>query len=339
MKNIIRLLLAGVILPTAAVSFLQTSNSINKPIDLTKINRPYVVDVIDTHGSVVAETAGVSTSSDPYTIADELGSKPFVEDKFATFPDMKMGIGSKITLYRAPTFTIFDGKKKTEVRSWTDTVGELLSEANVLELGDDDKINFSTTTVLEDQMEIRIIRVAITTVRETEPIAYKTIKKDDKTLDQGKTRVEKKGEAGQKTLSYTVRREDGVQISKVLSGTEITKQPVDEILIIGTKPVITVRCRFNDTVLEASIKYGVNPNGICTLMMKESQGNNTSVNTKCTKVGNDWVSCNGLFQYTDGFWSSSSSKAGYSGASIWNAEAQIFTTAWAWSHGLRSRWP
>jgi len=40
-----------------------------------------------------------------------------------------------------------------------------------------------------------------------------------------------------------------------------------------------------------------------------------------------------------GFWQWASAKAGYSGASIYDPTAQIFTTAWALTHGQAGRWP
>jgi hypothetical protein len=83
-------------------------------------------------------------------------------------------------------------------------------------------------------------------------------------------------------------------------------------------------------VIAAAQKYGTDANAICTLMMKESNGNPDS------GAGSDYQ---GLFQYTDGFWSSASAKAGYSGASILDTTAQIYTTAWAFTHGERKRWP
>lgn len=330
MKLNFKPLLAGILLPVgAATIFSSNINSDKTKTSTLEIPRPYVVDVISPQGQQVNEIKGLSKSMDPYEIANDLRAEPFKEDKFVAFPDVHMGIGGKITIYRSPGFTIIDGKKKLIFRSWVDTVGELLDEAQVPELGLDDRINFSPETKLEDRMEIKIIRVAITTVVKKEDIAYKTIKKEDKTLDEGKTRVERKGEKGTKDLYYEVRREDGIEISRVLKRTEISKQPVDEILIIGTKPVITVPCRFNSMVLDAGIKNGIKPNDLCYRMMRESNGNPNS----------DGGKYKGLFQYEEGFWRSVSAKAGYSGASIWDAQAQIYTTAWAWAHGYRSRWP
>ena len=52
-----------------------------------------------------------------------------------------MGIGGKITVLRAPVYTIYDGKNKLELRSWQKTVGALFAEKNI-ELADEDKVNF-----------------------------------------------------------------------------------------------------------------------------------------------------------------------------------------------------
>lgn len=294
----------------------------------TPISRPYIVDEISTSGENMTTFVGQSSSLDPFTIATDIGAAPYKEDKFTAFPDVKMGIGSKITLYRAPSYTIVDGKKTYVARSWTRTVGELLAERNT-EIGDDDKINFAKDFELMDKMEIRIIRVALTNLRIPQKVDYKVVKKEDKTLDKGKINIEQKGQSGEKVLTYQLRREDGVEVSRKLISTEITKEPVEEIQIIGTKPVITGWCRYNDIVLAASIKNGLDPDRLCSLMRKESNGHADSVS------GGGHL---GLFQYTEGFWADASAKAGYAGASWMDPTAQIYTTAWAVTHGYAGRW-
>lgn len=319
----------SLIIPIAITSFLLAISGVSagNKVEIKKTGRPYLIEIVDSNGNV-SKINGISEQTDPFLIAKDMGAAPYGEDKFASFPDIKMGIGSKITLYRAPTYFIKDGKKNFEFRSWAKNVGELLAEKNI-ELGQDDKINFANDYPLENRMSLVIIRVAITNIQEKELIEFKTIKKEDKNLDEGKTRVEVAGEKGVKTKTYLVRREDGEEVSRTLTNSEITKEPVDEVVYHGTRPVITVPCKFNDLVIEASLKYGAKANELCYRMMRESNGNPNS----------DGGKYKGLFQYEEGFWNSASAKAGYSGASIWDAKAQIFTTAWAWTHGLRSRWP
>lgn len=328
MKFNFKFLLAAVIVPASYITFSSVS-TIDSSYPAQASPKPYIVEVISATGESAGQFRGLSVQTDPFSIAIELGAAPYVEDKFLAFPDIKMSIGSQITIYRAPSYKIIDGKKEFEYRSWTKTVGELLVEKKI-EIGEDDKINFSKDTVLELNMEIRIIRVAITSVKKSESIDFRIIKKDDNTLDQGKIRIEQIGVLGEKVLTYEVRREDGVEVSRKLTNTEITKEPVTEIRIIGTKPVITGWCRYNDMVLDASIRNGLDPNKLCVLMRKESNGHPNSVNPRGPYVG--------LFQYSESFWQLASSKAGYSGADIYDAKAQIYVTAWALTHGYAGRW-
>lgn len=297
-------------------------------IPAESIPKPYVIEIQNFKGEKVSEAKGLSLSTDEFGIAKDLGANPHTEDRFQTLPDISWGMGSRIILKRAPVFNLVDGKKKLELRSWSTTVGDLFAEKNI-ELGKDDKSTPDLSADLSDGLLIKILRVAKTTVVENRSITFNTIKKEDPNMDKGKTKTTQKGVAGIKAFAYEVRREDGEEVSRRLLKTEVTKEPVAEIIMIGTKPVITVSCRFNDTVIDAALKYRVDANELCTRMMKESRGNPNS----------DGGNYKGLFQYESGFWADASKKAGYSGASIWDAKAQIYTTAWAWSHGLRGRWP
>ncbi len=328
MKFNFKFLLAGLIVPAGYITFSSSPLVESKVIANQQFPRPYIVETYMPNGDY-SRYSGASKSQNSFAIAAELGADPHKEDKFTAFPDIKMGIGSKITIYKAPEYIIVDGKKHLQKRSWVTTVGNLLREADIA-LGNDDKINFAESTELELGMEINIIRVAITNINKTEPVAFKTIKKEDKTLDKGKSKIEQKGQSGIRTLTYRLVREDGIEISRKLIGSEVTTAPVDEIQIIGTKPVITVWCKYNDLVLDASINNGLDPDRLCNLMRVESRGNVESVS------GGGHL---GLFQYTEGFWADASKKAGYAGASWKDPKAQIYTTAWALTHGYAGRWP
>lgn len=309
----------------SALTFGSLSQSNATP---SRVERPFVVEIYSADGNVEKTISGVSYETDSYLIAEKLGASPVRADKFTAFPEIRMNIGSKITLYRSPMILLIDGKNKTEIRSWSKTVGELLLEQNI-DLASEDKIAPPLDTEIADGSQIKITRVAIAHIDKLTDIEFKTINKNDNTLDKGKTRVEQKGLKGQKKLTYEIRREDGVEVARRLINTEIVTKAIDQITIIGTKPVITGWCKYNDLVLDASIKNGIDPDRVCALMRKESNGNADSVS------GGGHL---GLFQYTEGFWADASAKAGYSGASWDNAKAQIYTTAWALTHGYAGRW-
>jgi hypothetical protein len=201
------------------------------------ISRPYIVEEVSPSGQILSTQSGISSQVDPLLISQDLSANPYPEDKFSAFPDIKMNIGSKITLYRAPIYYLKDGKKNYTFRSWKKSVGELLIE-NKIELGQDDKINFSASTDLEEEMHIVINRVAITTVIEPEVINYQNIKKSNPNVEKGNKKTLQAGKNGTKNKFYLVTRQDGEEVSRKFTKSEIAEQSTDEIIEIGTKVVV-----------------------------------------------------------------------------------------------------
>jgi len=237
MKKIVLFLVMGVIVFSLARSHSKAFNIQFNNSMAQSISHPFVVEVVETDGSISKEYRGVSGNSDQFKISEDLGAGPFPEDRYKAFPDIKMGIGSKITLYRAPVIKIKDGKRSKTVRSWTKTVGDLFAEQKI-EIGKDDKVNFTDDTATENNMEIAITRVAITTVMETEAIEYKTVKKPNANVEKGNTRTLQAGKDGVKNKYFLVRREDGDEVSRSLTKTEVATAPTDEIIEYGTKVVV-----------------------------------------------------------------------------------------------------
>jgi len=200
------------------------------------VSLPYAIEEKDWQGDLVSEKKGVSSGEDESEVVESLGYTLYPEDKLSAFPEMKMNIGSKISITRAPVIFLKDGKKRFEFRSWKKTVRELLEEKNV-ELGEDDKINFSTDTFLENGMQLVIVRVAITTIIEPKTIEYKTVKKNNPNLEKGNKNTLQKGANGKKNEFYLVTREDGEEISRKYIKSEVVEEPTEEIIEIGTKIV------------------------------------------------------------------------------------------------------
>lgn len=68
-------------------------------------------------------------------------------------------------------------------------------------------------------------------------IAHKSIEKEDKELLVGKTKVKEQGKDGQKELTFAVQEENGKEIERTQTGEQITAEPIDEIILNGTKPL------------------------------------------------------------------------------------------------------
>lgn len=252
--------------------------------------------------------------------------------RIVTILNPKYTFGGIVAVFVAPQYGVIDAGRVSTLSSFKRVVGDVLKD-NGVEIAKEDIVSPDLSTEVRTNLKINITRVSVAEVQNFEIVPYQTKNIDDNTIDKGKTKVSQAGIVGQKTLTYRVRRENGVEISRTLINQEITTKATDEIIKVGTKPVISVRCKYNDTVLSASIKYHQDPNALCNLMMKESNGNTGSIGE-----GPDGTKYLGLFQYDEGFWPSASSKAGFSGASWQDATAQINTTAYLFSIGQGGRW-
>lgn len=159
------------------------------------------------------------------------------EDIVTVFPDPALQIGTVIRVTRATPVTIVDGKTSTLYRTWVTTVKELFDEKKI-DIGTDDTVSVKNDTPLTPQMTIAITRVQITHVTTREPIDFKTINKDDATLDKGVTKTQQQGKRGVRTKTFEVRRENGVEVARTLTDNTVTQEPVDAIIIHGTKEVV-----------------------------------------------------------------------------------------------------
>lgn len=167
----------------------------------------------------------------------DLGVTVFPEDKITAFPDPSFGVGSVITITRAPVVMIRDGKQETQARSWRPTVGEVLSERRI-EVGDQDRVNIPLTTPVSSLAgPIVITRVSESTLHVKKDIPYETQTVDDPELERGTTHTEQAGAAGTLQVTYLIHREDGLERWRKETERTVLKEPVTKIIRIGTKVV------------------------------------------------------------------------------------------------------
>ena len=84
-------------------------------------------------------------------------------------------------------------------------------------------------------------KVTVSEEMKTEPVGYETQYVDDPELLEGTTSVQTAGQAGERTIVYEVTRDaTGKELSRVEKSNTITKAPVTEVVVRGTKPKTTV---------------------------------------------------------------------------------------------------
>lgn len=200
---------------------------------------PMVSGVVDTSDPNHPKEVyfGKSQFNNLSDMLSDLGVRVYPEDKTTIFPNPELNLGSRIEIQRALPITLDDGGKVSIVRTWASQVKDLIQEQK-LELGSEDKIAPDETTWLKPDLKITITRVAETELKEEETVAFKTIKKEDPNMERGESRLEQAGKDGKKVKIYLVRRENGVEVSRRLVREEVTIEPENKIVYIGTRVVV-----------------------------------------------------------------------------------------------------
>jgi len=138
---------------------------------------------------------------------------------------------------------IVDDKKKT-VSTTASTVKELLAEQNI-KVDDNDEVNVKAddetdknvkdSTAIKAGVEVEVIEVNVKTWDETRDIDFDTKKVKDKTLAKGDTEVKTEGEKGERELTLRQETRNGKKGEEEVLKSKITKEPVAEVIKVGTK--------------------------------------------------------------------------------------------------------
>ena len=98
-----------------------------------------------------------------------------------------------------------------------------------------DRVNPAPDTAIADGMTVTVNRVEKKTATENQAIAFAVTSKDDATLAKGTKKTTTAGVAGQQTLSFDEVWVDGKLESRTQTGTQVTANPVDQVVAVGTK--------------------------------------------------------------------------------------------------------
>lgn len=142
-------------------------------------------------------------------------------------------------------FVSMAGDEKV-IKTYTDNISDALDE-NGIEVGDSDVvIGGNSDGTAEDGDEITVVIVSTKVVEEKETLPYETIYVDDSTLYKGESEVATEGQEGFVTRKYSVKYEDGVEVSRELIS-EVETAPVNKVVAVGTKVYFTNNRGFNDS--------------------------------------------------------------------------------------------
>ena len=164
------------------------------------------------------------------------------------------------------------------------------------------------------------------TVQEDVPFALRL--QADPNLDRSHQIVVTPGEPGRVENTYLVHLVDGRETTRVLLASEELAAPVTELRRIGTRTP-PASSEIEAIIREAAAAQGADPEQLLRVAYCESRFNPGAYNAS---------GASGLFQFLPSTWAANSVRAGYAGASVFDAVASANVAAWMFAHGQAFQW-
>lgn len=221
---------------------LQEDDLVSPPLD-SEIAEGNNCITIDRHVQVSVTASGKTSTVELTggTVQDalrEAGIKLGKNDVVNHALDAYLLDGMEILVtHRLNVFLSVDGKT-TEFLTEAKTVKELLQSENI-SLGKNDRISPKQSTKLRDGTKIVIKRVEYKKKNATETIAYTTQTQYDSSMESGTSRVVTSGVNGEQEVVYRITYVDGKEESRTVLQKKVTKEPVAEVVVYGTKAAPT----------------------------------------------------------------------------------------------------
>lgn len=141
---------------------------------------------------------------------------------------------TNIYVYNAKNIKLTTNGTEMSVKAPEGTVENAL---NILgyTVTDNDILSVDKNAQVEDDMEIILKKVTYVDEKSTEKISYKTVEKDSDDIMTGESEVSQKGVDGEKEVTKRCKYIDGKYDSTKVIDEKVTKEPVDKVILNGTK--------------------------------------------------------------------------------------------------------
>ena len=206
------------------------------------INRGYNVTVTyhgETFRTVGYENVGNVIAKEKL----EIGERDAVN-----FPlDKKLSEGMEIIIQAPVKVTIVADGVSVETEALGERVEAVLAK-NGVSLGEHDVVEPDRNTVIRESTTIVIKRVTIEERTLTETIAYNTVYVDNENMLSGSVNVKTAGVNGEKAIVYQDAYVDGVLVATKVMSETVVREPVDKVIVRGTKKPQTNNVSANVTV-------------------------------------------------------------------------------------------
>ncbi len=205
-----------------AVSFITVQTTLAKP--------GTAITLIDNGREMQCETLTQTVGE----FLNENGVMIGDEDALSAETSTPIYEGQIITIYRAVPIAVRSNAQEIDVNLMAGrTVQDALDKAGIVP-AEFDEVYPSPDTIVRSGMVIDHIIVTTQESKETQPIAFDTVTKNDPDLEKGKRQTVQDGQEGVLQITYTELYKNGVLIDKDSISEDVIQQPVDQVIAIGT---------------------------------------------------------------------------------------------------------
>lgn len=142
------------------------------------------------------------------------------------------GMALSITTPKDVTLVV-DGQERV-VTTTAASAGDLLAEQGIT-LGESDRTSLYPRQPLLAGMRLQVYRVQVSEVEVTEVLDYERVETEDPAALEGDDTVTQEGVEGEQVTTFRVTVTDGVETGREQLSTTVTREPVDELVAVGTK--------------------------------------------------------------------------------------------------------
>jgi uncharacterized protein YabE (DUF348 family) len=220
---------------------LDKHDTVEPSVNQALIASDYHVNIYRARPVIVVDGATRIKTISPYQTAEQIAKDVGVtiyEGDLTTLQPLtnfvRDGAGLELTILRATPISLNLYGKETAIRTQGKTVGDMLKEKRIT-LGPKDRVSLPLATPITSGMEVRVWREGVQTVSVDQPIAAGLQIVYDADQPLGYRVTQTKGMAGNMSIAYQVEVKDGVEISRVQIASIATKQPTNQVDIIGLR--------------------------------------------------------------------------------------------------------
>jgi uncharacterized protein YabE (DUF348 family) len=142
--------------------------------------------------------------------------------------------GMALTITTPKDITLVSDGQERVVTTTAATAGDLLAEQGIA-LSETDRTSLYLEQALLNKMRLQVFRVSVQEVQEASAIAHERVETPDANAFEGDETVTQPGEDGEQVATIRVTTVDGVETERETLATEVTREPVDELVTVGTK--------------------------------------------------------------------------------------------------------